>query len=69
MAKQKKTDDDIFGTIAKQTKGTILADEPPVCYYIDSGNLAVNFICSGKFIGGGYPGGRIIEIVGPCNGW
>jgi recombination protein RecA len=34
-----------------------------VPYYIDSGNLVLNWIISEKFLGG-YPAGRIIEIFG-----
>jgi recombination protein RecA len=36
----------------------------PVDYWIDTGCLALNYICSGKMIGGGIPGGRITEIIG-----
>ncbi len=61
-------DNDIFTQLAKSSGGDTLANMPPVKYYIDSGNLAVNCICSGNFISGGYPGGRIIEIVGPSMG-
>lgn len=32
--------------------------------YISTGNLAIDFICSGKFWGGGIPMGRITEIYG-----
>jgi len=35
-----------------------------VDYWIDTGSLALNFICSGKMIGGGFPGGRVTEILG-----
>jgi recombination protein RecA len=68
MANKKKTDTDIFSELAKDTGGAILADEPPVRYFIDTANLAVNYICSKKFIGGGLPGGRIIELLGPSSG-
>ena len=34
-------------------------------YYIDTGNLALNYICSGRFITGGIPGGKITEVYGP----
>jgi recombination protein RecA len=32
--------------------------------WIDTGNLALNYLCSGKFFKGGIPSGRIIEIFG-----
>lgn len=68
MGKPKKTESDIFQELAHASGGKVLADLPPVKYYIDSGNLAVNYLCSGKFIGGGHPGGRIIEMLGPSQG-
>ena len=51
--------------IAKATGGDILEDLDSVTYYIDTGNLAVNYSCSGKFVTGGIPGGRITEAFGP----
>lgn len=70
MAKKKQADIelDMYSELAKNTGGEILADQAPVKYFIDSGNLAVNCLCSGKMVGGGYPGGRIIEMVGPSMG-
>jgi len=65
MAKKKKTDKDIFNELAEEFGGEIVADTNPVPYYIDTGNFAMNFVCSGKFITGGIPGGRIIEFYGP----
>jgi recombination protein RecA len=72
MSKTKKTSEDkpskaksLFSEIAKKTGGEILGDIPPVKYYVDTGNLALNFINSGRFMGGGIPGGRITEIYGP----
>jgi recombination protein RecA len=32
---------------------------------VNTGNLAINYACSGKFMNGGFPGGRIIEAFGP----
>ena len=64
MAK-KKTNDNFFADIAKQTGGISLADAGNVPYFIDTGSLALNYICSGKFISGGIPGGRITEFYGP----
>jgi recombination protein RecA len=68
MAKQKKTEADMYADLASIAGAKLLGNEPPVNYYIDTGNLAVNFLMSGIFIGGGYPGGRIIELLGPSAG-
>lgn len=71
MAKKKATKqtdsvkDDFFSKIAKSTGGNTLDVAGIVPYFINTGNLALNFICSGKFIGGGIPGGRITEVYGP----
>ncbi len=62
MAKKKDTD---FAAIAKATGGLTLDIAGEVPYYIDTGNLALNYVCSGKLIGGGYPGGKITEVFGP----
>jgi recombination protein RecA len=68
MAK-KKTDindiDNLYADIAKDTGGDVLDDLDNVKYFIDTGNLAINYSCSGKFVIGGVPGGRIIEAYGP----
>ena len=67
MAKKrtKKTEVDIFSELAAVTDCAVLDEEKPVKYYVDTGNLATNYICSGKFINGGIAGGRITEIFGP----
>lgn len=71
MAKKKKATDEgvdldsLFTDIATDTGGDILEQLESVNYYVDTGNLAVNYSCSGKFIGGGVPGGRITEAFGP----
>lgn len=69
MAKKKAaaTDemDDIFAEIAKQTGGDVLEDLDNVKNFIDTGNLAINYSCSGKMVSGGIPQGRIIEAYGP----
>lgn len=66
MAKKKieKTEDDFYTLMAKETGGRLLAGAGASRYFIDTGNLALNWICSGKFLGGGYPTG-ITEIYGP----
>lgn len=69
MAKRKQTDelniDSLYADIAKETGGDVLEDLDNVKYFIDTGNLAVNWSCAGKFLPGGVPGGRIIEAFGP----
>jgi len=65
MARKKKTDEDFLAEIAEATGGETLEEAGRVPYWIDSGNLALNFTCSGKFIGGGFPGGKIVEAFGP----
>ena len=58
---------DIFADIAAETNADVLGDIESVKYFVDTGNLAFNYTCSGKFIGGGVPGGKIIEIYGPSS--
>jgi len=65
MTKSKKNEDSILDDILSSTGGQTLRDAGQVPYYVDSGNLAINFACSGKFISGGFPGGRIVEAFGP----
>jgi recombination protein RecA len=64
MAKKKKTDADFLAEIAEASGGETLEEAGRVPYWIDSGNLSLNWVCSGKFIGGGFPGGKIIEAYG-----
>lgn len=54
-----------FAQIAKETGGDTLDKLDSIKFFIDTGNLAINYSCSGKFITGGVPGGRIIEAFGP----
>lgn len=71
MAKKKKDTgdgldmDEVFADLAKDTGGDVLDQLDNVKYFIDTGNLSINYSCSGKFITGGIPGGRIIEAFGP----
>jgi recombination protein RecA len=68
MGRSRKVDDgdDIFASLASTTGGEVVGEtEKASKYYIDTGNLAINYCCSGKFIGGGVPGGRLTEIFGP----
>jgi recombination protein RecA len=70
MAKKKQGDqlnnlDAEYAALAEETGGDTLDQLESVRFYIDTGNLAINYSCSGKFIIGGLPGGRIIEAFGP----
>lgn len=69
MAKKKAADaldmDALFSEIAQETNGDVLCDLDSVKFRIDTGNMAINYSCSGKCIGGGIPGGRITEAYGP----
>jgi len=68
MAKKKADTDKqnaFLADITKTTGGATLDTAGNVPYFIDTGNLALNYMCSGKFVGGGIPGGRITEVFGP----
>lgn len=69
MAKAKSTKstaaESFFADLAQETGGELLSDMIGATYFIDTGNLALNRACSGKYLSGGIPGGRIIEILGP----
>jgi len=61
------SDEDLFSQIAQATAGNVLADLETCNFFIDTGNFALNYICSGRFIGGGIPGNRITEFYGPSS--
>lgn len=65
MTKKTKNNDDIFAKIANKTGGEVISKETSVNSFIDTGSLAVNFICSGRFIGGGIVSSRVTEFYGP----
>jgi recombination protein RecA len=69
MGRQKKAEgsvEDLFKQIATETGGEVVgSEEKAASYFIDTGNLAINYCCSGRFIKGGVPGGRLTEIYGP----
>lgn len=71
MAKKKvvqtESQDFDFEGLAGLTNGAVLQNTDSIKYWIDTGNLALNWICSGKFLGGGFPGGKITEIYGPSS--
>ncbi len=70
MAKKKQEvainseDDDFFNDI-RESGGKSLTESGKINYFLDTGNLALNYISSGKFIPGGLPSGKIVEIYGP----
>ena len=64
MAKKTK-EDNFFEELANSTGGGTLSEISKSGYFIDTGNLGLNFISSGQFITGGLPGGKIIEVYGP----
>lgn len=63
--KKKSSEEDFFNEIVSSTGGQVFDDAGKVSYFIDTGNLALNYLCSGKFKTGGLPGGKIIEVYGP----
>jgi recombination protein RecA len=78
MAKRKATDDaqpsakggitidtSLLAGILKETGGQTFELAGRTSYFVDTGSLSLNYICSGKFITGGLPGGKIIEVYGP----
>lgn len=65
MAKKKITTNTFFSDLAAETGGEIMAGSTNSKYFVDCGNLALNYNCSGRFIKGGFPGGKIIEVFGP----
>lgn len=71
MAKRKNVEnenvetDDVFAKLKKATGAHTLDTAGKVSYFIDTGNLALNYMCSGRFATGGIPGGRITEVFGP----
>lgn len=70
MAKRKTTKadgDDFFEQLAMETGGDVLDSIDSVSYFVDTGSLALNYICSGQFITGGVPGGKLTEIYGPSS--
>jgi RecA/RadA recombinase len=70
MAKKKAASDELdmdaeYASLAAETGGDVLEDLEDIRFFIDTGNLAINYSCSGKYIKGGIPGNRITEAYGP----
>ena len=66
MVKKKKSED-MFSAVAAETGGDVIGDLNPIRFFIDTGNLAFNYTCSGRFVGGGIPSGRVTELFGPAS--
>lgn len=70
MAKKKVVNDesiqdDLYASIAGDTGGDILGELENCKFFVDTGTLCTNYICSGRFLTGGIPGQRITEVYGP----
>jgi recombination protein RecA len=62
---KKDGNDDFFQMLAQEMGGQVLKGTGASKYFIDTGNLALNFVCTGsRFMKGGIPTG-ITEIYGP----
>lgn len=59
--------EDAYLQLAASIGGEVLEQTDSVKEWIDTGNLALNYLCSGKFVGGGIPSGKVIEIYGPSS--
>ena len=66
MARQKKDSNssDLYTDIASATGAKVVAELDQARYFVDTGNFAINYSCSGKFYGGGIPGGRLLWSIG-----
>lgn len=57
--------DELFAKLSKGLGGELLEDRDKNAWpFIDTGILGLNFCLSGKFVGGGIPGGVCIEAFG-----
>jgi RecA/RadA recombinase len=66
MARKKKTEEyNVIDDIVQNHGAILLKDVGSSNYFVDTGNLSLNYICSGRFIDGGIAGGKITEIYGP----
>src|SRR4051812_48241455 len=67
MSKKSKNheENDLFSLISEGVGGELLEDRDKSAWgYIDTGVLALNFILSGRFVGGGLASGGVVEIFG-----
>ena len=57
--------DDLFSILSQGIGGELLEDRDKHAWpLIDTGVLGLNYCLSGKFVGGGVPGGTCIEAYG-----
>lgn len=60
-----KDEGELFAGLAKSVSGELLEDRDKARWgYIDTGILALNYMLSGKFVGGGCPAGTCFEVYG-----
>lgn len=61
--------EELIHSICRKVEGAELLDKQTILEqgFINTNNLALNFICSERFIDGGIPRGRITEIFGPSS--
>ena len=66
MAKIKeiKIDETDYSEMASSFGAKLLSEIESIKCWVDTGILSLNYVISGKFIGGGIPSGRIVEIFG-----
>lgn len=64
-----KSQEDILAAICRKVEGAeLLSDgDQEEIGFTSTTSLALNYICSGKFVGGGVPKGRVTEIFGPSS--
>ena len=55
----------LYEEISKELSSNLLNELEETKDFIDTGNLAINYSCSGKFGTGGVPTNKIIEAFGP----
>ena len=55
---------DFYQSLAKDVGGELLDDMDNCVGFIDTGILALNYIISGRFVGGGFPVGSLAEVSG-----
>lgn len=65
VANEETLQDDLFASIASDTGGDVLGELENCKFFVDTGTLCTNYICSGRFLTGGIPGQRITEVYGP----
>lgn len=63
------SEEDLIDAIVKKVDGAEILDENTLLQqgFINTTNLALNYICSGHFLNGGVPKGRITQIYGPSS--